>query len=316
MKLWFAVVLALTLAACDGQAPPTVQGWAEGDFLALGPVDGGRLASRPVARGDRVAKGAVLFQMDATALTAARDAARQAMAEAQANLTDLTKGARPEEVAVTDAQITEAKSAVRLATVSLARTRSLAAGRNASRQALDQAEAEAAQAAARLARLKAERQVQAMGARADRIASAEAARAAAAARLDEAQWHLDRATMRAPADGVIDETFHQPGETIGAAVPVLSLLPDDGIKIRFFVPEAARATLALGSQVALACDGCPAGLTATVRFVASREEFTPPPVYTLPNRASFVFLVEARQDGTALRLRPGQPLDVTLPTPP
>ena len=64
-----------------------------------------------------------------------------------------------------------------------------------------------------------------------------------------------------------------------------------------------RAT-APGRQVAFTCDGCPAGLDATISYVSPRPEFTPPVIY--PRRArQLVFLVEARPDrGGTLCPRP------------
>ena len=46
------------------------------------------------------------------------------------------------------------------------------------------------------------------------------------------------------------------------AAPVVSLLPPENIFVRFFVPEPMLAEVHRGDQVALACDGCPADLTA------------------------------------------------------
>lgn len=74
--------------------------------------------------------------------------------------------------------------------------------------------------------------------------------------------------------------------------------------------------MAIGSRVAVACDGCPSGLEGEVTFVSSAAEFTPPVIYSKDVRDKLVFRVEARPLDAALGLKVGQPVDVTLPTGP
>lgn len=63
----------------------------------------------------------------------------------------------------------------------------------------------------------------------------------------------------------------------------------------------------------LRCDGCAAPIAATISFIASQAEYTPPVIYSKENRAKLVYLVEARpRPEDAVRLHPGQPLDVQL----
>ena len=59
----------------------------------------------------------------------------------------------------------------------------------------------------------------------------------------------------------------------------------------------------------IGCDGCPPDLTATISFIASDAEFTPPVIYSVGNRERLVFKAEARAP-TGLPLRPGLPVEV------
>ena len=147
-------------------------------------------------------------------------------------------------------------------------------------------------------------------ARADQIAAAEAAVASAQAVLAQATWQLDQRTVRAPADALVEDTVRKAGEWVSAGGTVISLLPAGNVKVRFFVPEPASCRPSgLGQRVALRCDGCPADMPATVRYVAPQAEFTPPVIYSVGSREKLVFMVEAWPDpGT--RLHPGQPVDV------
>ena len=91
--------------------------------------------------------------------------------------------------------------------------------------------------------------------------------------------------------------------------PVVSILPPENIFVRFFVPETEFAHLKLGQRVSISCDGCAPNITATVTFIASQEEFTPPVIFSIGSREKLVFKVEARAPG-GLKLNPGQPVDV------
>ena len=105
----------------------------------------------------------------------------------------------------------------------------------------------------------------------------------------------------------MEDVFYQEGEWVAANQPVLSLLPDDRVKLRFFAPQDEIAAYRPGRSVAFACDGCADGLTAEITYVSPRPEFTPPVIYSRDARDRLVFMVEARPSA---RLRPGQPVDV------
>jgi HlyD family secretion protein len=68
--------------------------------------------------------------------------------------------------------------------------------------------------------------------------------------------------------------------------------------------------------VHIACDGCPSALDATIRFISSQAEFTPPVLYSRESRDKLVFMVEAEPSrDQAAALKPGQPVEVTLAGP-
>jgi HlyD family secretion protein len=93
--------------------------------------------------------------------------------------------------------------------------------------------------------------------------------------------------------------------------PILSLLPPQNLKVRFFVNEAMLPKIKLGETVAISCDGCDPGIEATISFIARSSEFTPPVIYSMEERSKLVFLIEARTDRTD-QLRVGQPVSVRL----
>ena len=95
-----------------------------------------------------------------------------------------------------------------------------------------------------------------------------------------------------------------------AGSPVVSLLPDFRVKLRFFVPEEEVARARTGREVSFTCDSCPAGLKATISYVSPRAEYTPPVLYSQSARTKLVFLVEAQPLATGTPLPPGLPVSV------
>ena len=109
------------------------------------------------------------------------------------------------------------------------------------------------------------------------------------------------------------DTFYSEGEWVAAGNPVVSLLPPGNLKLRFFVPETAVGGLKIGQAVRAACDGCNAAISAKITYISRQAEFTPPVIYSREQRSKLVFLVEAKPElADAVRLKPGQPLDVSL----
>jgi HlyD family secretion protein len=81
------------------------------------------------------------------------------------------------------------------------------------------------------------------------------------------------------------------------------------VKVRFYVPEKEVARYVPGRSVHFSCDGCGGSLTAVIRFVSPRPEFTPPVIFSRDSRDRLVFLVEAYPARPA-NLQPGLPVDV------
>jgi HlyD family secretion protein len=90
------------------------------------------------------------------------------------------------------------------------------------------------------------------------------------------------------------------------------MLPDGAVKLSVYIPEAAFSSVKIGSLLSVHCDGCGEGVKARVSYVSPDPEFTPPVIYSLENRQKLVYLVEARPEGDAGLLQPGQIVDVDL----
>jgi HlyD family secretion protein len=315
LALWAGMSLAL--GGCDRAATSSHwSGYAEGDYVYVAAALPGRLDSVPVQIGHTVAKGDALFQLDAESEQAARDEAAARLEGAKAQVSDLEKGRRHDEISVIQAQQRQAQTSIAQARQELQRQQKLVAQGFVSQAHMDDANTALRLALAKADELAAALRVAQLPARADQRTAMAASAMAAQEVLRQSVWRAGQKQQAAPVSGLVTEVFYQPGEWIAAGQPVVALLPAANIKARFYVPEAELASIQLGQAVSLHCDGCKQAIAAQVSRIATQPEFTPPVIYSNTQRTKLVFMVEAKPDAAdAGQLKPGQPLVVTRPTP-
>ncbi len=307
-----ALAVAALLAACSKTPDSAWSGYVEGDYVYVSSPVGGTLDALSVRRGQQVSAGAPLFALDAENEQAARDQAAALVAAAKAQARDAEKGRRPPEIAMTQAQLSQATAQARLADSEYARQQALRQQGFISQAALDDARTAAEQAHQHVAELTAALKVAKLPARSDAQAAAQANAKAAAQALRQTEWRTGQTRQAAPTAAEVADTFFRVGEWVPAGQPVVSLLPPGQVRARFFVPEGELGALQVGDAVRVECDGCGQPIAAHVDFVATQAEYTPPVIYSNAQRARLVFRVEARPDDrqAAQRLKPGQPVDV------
>jgi HlyD family secretion protein len=307
------LIATAALASCSREAPPLYQGYAEGEYVRVAAPHAGSLTSLAVQRGAQVEAGAPLFALEQEKEKAARDEAAQGLKRAEAQLENLKKGKRPAELDAIVAQREQARATLKLSEADYARDEKLAKAGFISGQKLEAGRAALMRDHERLKELEAQLAAAKLAARVDEIRAAEAAVAAARAALARADWSLAQKSVKAPVAGLVQDTLYVQGEWVPAGSPVVSLLPPQNIKVRFFVPETQVGALKTGQAVTLSCDGCAAPVAAAISYISPQAEYTPPVIYSRENRDKLVFLVEARPaPADAAKLRPGQPMDVRL----
>ncbi len=306
-----ASLLAATLSGCAKEETGVFPGYAEGEYVRLTAPIAGTLTKVNVRRGDTVAANAPAFVLEQASEIAARQEAEFRIERAKAQLADLQKGKRPDELAAARAQLAQANAALTQANADFARDQKLVADKFISPQRLDATRSAMQQARARVEELQAQLRVAQTGARADEIVAAQKEVSAAQAAFAQAGWKVDQKTQSTPVAGDVTDVLYREGEFVPAGSPVVTLLPPGNIKARFFVPETRLGTIKLGQPVTIQCDGCGAPINGTISFIAREAEYTAPIIYSKENRATLVFMIEAKPDpAAATRLHPGQPLEL------
>jgi HlyD family secretion protein len=317
-RLIAATIILLAVAGAGWwwttRAPPPLQwqGYAEADFIKMGPTQQGLLTSLYVARGSRVAAGAPLFDQDDTNDRASRDQAMRQLKQAEEQLANLKAGGKPTEIEQAQANLADAYAARDKLETDLKRNEELVKNGGVSKQLVEDQRADLRSALAKVQGLEAAlAQLRAPMGREGEINAQQQQVESLRAAVAMAQWRVDQRHVTAPVAGIVADVLARPGETLPAGGPVVSLLPPENIFVRFFVPEPRIAEVHGGDKVVLVCDRCPADLSATISFISPQAEYTPPVIYSEASRAKLVYMVEARPPREqAVLINPGQPIAV------
>jgi HlyD family secretion protein len=212
---------------------------------------------------------------------------------------------------VVRAQLEQARAAQTQSASQLARdTAQLEAG-GIARMQLETSRAKHDVDAARVRELERQLEVAELSGRPAQIRAQASQVAATRAAADQTRWRLDQKKVEASQAGLVVDTLFREGEWVPAGSPVVRMLPPSNVKVRFFVPQPSLGLVPVGRKLTVRCDGCPKAVAATVSYVSTEPEYTPPIIYSNDTRAKLVFMVEARPAvEDAQTLRPGQPVEV------
>lgn len=315
IRVLLMLSISILMTSCTDEPVDVFPGYAEAEYVRLSTPIAGTLLKLSFKKGDRVKHGTTAFVLEQESERAARDEASFRVQQAQATLANLKKGKRPDEIAAVQAQLAQAQAILRLESADLARQIKLINAHFISAARLDEARAAVERDQGRIKELQAQLRVLQLGARSDEIDAAAQVLKAAQAQLTQFEWRVAQKQQVIPVDGEVADVLYQEGEWVPAGSPVLSLLPAQTIKARFFVAEAVLGRIRLGQGVTLHCDGCSAPIAAKIVFISRDAEYTAPLIYSKENRSTLVFMIEARPDlMDDYRLHPGQPLEVRLVT--
>jgi HlyD family secretion protein len=310
-----ALGAALFLGGCEKtrEAPP-LQGYVEGDFVLLAAPAAGWLERLYVQRGQVLAQGEPVFMLEHAAEDAAKREALERLKAAEEKAANLRGSRRPPEIEASTAQAAQARASRELSELQLRQQEKLFAAGFISKAQMDAARTTYDRDIARVRELEAQGRLarESVGREAE-IRGAAAEVDAARALVAQADWRLAQRGANAPSASLVQDLYFRQGEWVPAGRPIVSLLPPQNVKLRFFVPETLLGALKPGDPVTVSCDACGAPITARISFISTQAEYTPPVIYSQGSREKLVFMIEARPElADAPRLRPGQPVDVRL----
>jgi len=316
-----------------------VNGRIEGDHVTVSSKFPGRIRELLVREGATVTVDQVLIRLDDSQTTARVQQAKHAAAalEAQVEAAHMTLAVLnldvPLAIERADAQVAKAKDTVdkalsveREARSDAQRFRDLAEKDEASIQQRDQvtmrwevAQKEIASSRSALTQARKELAQAELGwkrirAKESDVSALESQRDQAYAVLDEAESVLKDLTITAPTSGTVTTRMIDAGEVVAAGAPLLELVDLDRLYLKVYVPEVQIGKLRLDLPARIFTDAFPEQpFDATVRYIASKAEFTPKEVQTPDERVKLIYAVKlylaANPDH---RLTPGLPADAII----
>lgn len=272
----------------------------------------GRIASMEFDEGDTVSRGARLATLDAQPYADALAAADAAVRVAQAELTKLRRGLRPQEIDQAEQAYHHATATARDAERNFLRQQSLLATGassqrtvDAARTLRDQTAAAAKSAAAALSQAR-------EGFRHEDITAAEARVAAAQATRAQAATALADTELVAPSTGSVIARIREPGSMVASQTPVYSLSLDQPVYVRAYVGEPHLGRIAPGMHVQVRTDSSAHSYRGRIGFISPRAEFTPKTVETPDLRTDLVYRLRIVIEDADLALRQGMPVTVDI----
>jgi HlyD family secretion protein len=295
-----AAVIAWRFLASRPRAP-YLSGYIVGDNLDLGASVSGTVASIAVADGQRVSAGQALFRIAPATLEAQGEQAAANIRATQTQISTAQANLRQAQASVAASEATAERARRDLARLESVKRDDPAAVAN---KDIDQARASYREAQANVIAAQ-----KAADARSAEIGQARAQTEQAIGGRRSVDIQVAQLSPVAPAAGLVQRVYFQPGEWVVANQPVVSLIPDAKVKVRFFVPEPNVSLYRPGKTVHFSCDGCAPGLSGRIGYVSADPEFTPPIIFSRENRDRLVFMVEAYPSNPT-KLNPGQPVEV------
>jgi HlyD family secretion protein len=326
-------------------------GTVEARDIRVGSKVGGRIDKVLVREGERVESGQTLITFDDQELLASLDQsraaaekakrgfrpeeiaeARAAAAEAKADYELRVNGYRKEDIAAARSDVDRAAADEVRARLDFERYEALAQKDLVSKQQRDTAEANWKMALAQQQNYQHKLDELARGYRPEEIASAEAHYRETQATLDKfergnrpedvdlakAAYAYDQARFRerqvvAPSAAIVEVLDVRPGDIISPNTPVATLLEQDQIYVRIYIPETELGRVELGQKAEVRVDSFPKTVfEGVVEQINQQAEFLPRNVQTREERVHQVFGVKIRINDPAGHVLAGMAADVKL----
>ena len=291
-----------------------------------------RILEVGVQEGDEVEQGQALVKLDCReqdallrAATARRDAAEQqaraARAQVQAALG--ASNAASAQVGAAGAQKKALQTTQGVTARQLSRLEKLKGEGGATEMELDRVGGQGQRLQEQLTALDAQVRAargQAQAARGQAEAAQAQAQAAlvavtaAEADVTRAQTLVQECTLLAPISGFVLTRSFEPGEVALPGTKILSLVNLEAVRTSFFIPNAELAEARTGRAVSIAADAYANQLfEGRISSVSKKAEFTPRNVQTRQDRDRLVYRVEVRAENPQGLLRPGMPVQISIP---
>jgi len=314
-------------------------GRIEGDHYTVASKTHGRIIELTAREGENVNTGQVIARLDDAQIRYKIDQAQAGLTARKAQLVaaEMALGVMKQEIPLTvdtanagiahaEAALAAAKASTHQARKNAARMKTLLDKGMLEKHAAEEADlmwtvtrAEFATAMAALTQAKKSHAVSELGwmrikTQEGELKVLEAQVVVAEAVLAEIRSVQEDLSIKAPASGIISTRIVNIGEVVAGGAPIFDIVNLDQLYLKVYIPEKEIGKVSLNSAAQIYSDAFPdKPVNATVRYIASRAEFTPKEVQTPDERVKLVYAVKLYLDANpGYRLTPGLPADAVI----
>lgn len=279
----------------------------------IAPKVSGYLAELSLKQGDKVVINQTIARLARPDLEAQVLRDEAALQKAEAQLRDLAKGSRSQELAEAAANVAAAQSTYSKAQADFARFDELYRQGAVSEQQLEAAKVAYETAGNALEGSRARLSLLEEGSRPDTIEAQrlEVARSKAVLALTKSQ--LADTVISSPGTGLVLSKNFEQGEYVNAGSPLATIgdLLDCWVKI--YIPSTQLGLLTVGQAADIKVDSFPGRVfSGRIKEISQNAEFMPRQSLTQNERANMVFAVKVQVDNAEGILKPGMPADVII----
>nr|WP_091387069.1 biotin/lipoyl-binding protein [Microbulbifer marinus] len=301
------MVLLVLLGSCTAKPRQTL-GTLEWDRIALPAPAAEKIVDIRVREGERLSAGQVVMQLDDRNTRAQLAATEAEVTRLAALLEELRNGPRSEEIQRAEASLAAARAEAEDARRNYQRLKELGAKDYVSQSDIDRAKASADAAAAQVDLTRAALLELQRGTRSEEIAQAEAALAQARAQAEAQSVLLQKLTVQAPRNGLLDSLPFKLGDEAPVGGPLAIMLVGDTPYARVYIPQPLRPGVQVGDQAQIFIEGIAQPFGGRVRMIRSEPSFTPYYALIGDDVARLSYLAEIQLGEDAVDLPAGLPL--------
>jgi len=270
----------------------------------------GRIVNLSVQEGDWVDHGKIVAKLDDEDLRHRIELAQATLNSAQAKLSKLLAGSRPEELREAEAVLYQAKSDLENKQAHYERMKPLFERGVIPKETLDNAEAGYKIAKASFQKATENYQLVKEGPRKEDIEDAKAQVEQARASLKLAETQLNYTVLYSPLSGVVLVKSSEMGEVVNPGTSVLTLADLENVWLKAYIPEMDLSKVKWGQEVIVTTDIRPKKeYKGKISFISSQAEFTPKSIQTEKERVTLVYRIKVDIPNPDRELKPGMPAD-------
>lgn len=272
----------------------------------------GVLGKITVVAGGPVIKGQLVAEVKRSDLSSQKERDAMAVLKAEAQLADLTSGAREQEIGDAEIGVRIAQTNYDKANRDYSRYQELFREGAIPASEIERLETALKQSQNQLDSARAKLSLLRSGSRPGQIQAAQAEVERSAAVLQASEALLEDTKIFCPIDGTVLSKNFEEGEFVQAGASVATVVNLSDMWIKVYIPTDDLPKIKTGQEVKFTVSGSAAEYKGLIEEIATKGEFTPKTIQTRKERANIVYAVKIRINGENGVLKPGMPADVTF----